>query len=125
MRADIGDSPVSDLDDDLRQGLREALEELEYFTSADVREKVLSQPIGRLRREDLDALALELGLSWLESWGDQRLADLPEADQEAILAHLQARDWFLDPQSLDQLLANPVRDLEDGRAPGPLGSPPT
>ena len=37
MRADIGDSPVSDLDDDLRQGLRESLEALEYFASADVR----------------------------------------------------------------------------------------
>ncbi|NIV33842.1 MAG: hypothetical protein GWN58_31665, partial [Anaerolineae bacterium] len=80
----------------LRQGLRQALEELEYFTSAEVRDRVLSQPIGRLRREDLDALALELGLSWLESKGDQRLADLPETDREAILAHLQARDWFLD-----------------------------
>jgi len=120
MGADIGDSPVSDLDDDLRQGLREALEALEYFASADVREKVLSQPIGRLRREDLDALALELGLSWLDGWGDQRLASLPEADQEAILAHLQARDWFLDPESLDQLLANPVRDLEAGVRQGLL-----
>ncbi len=114
MRAEIGNSPVSDLEDDLRQGLRQALEELEYFTSADVRERVLSQPIGRLRREDLDALALELGLGWLESQREQALADLPKTDQEAIMAHLQAGDWFLDPQSLDRLLANPVGDLEAG-----------
>jgi hypothetical protein len=110
----IGDSPVSDLDDELRQGLRQALEALDYFTSSDVREEVLAQPIGSLRREDLDALALEIGQSWLESWGDQRLADLPDADQVAVLAHLQARDWFLDRESLDRLLDNPVRDLEAG-----------
>ncbi|MFN2187005.1 MAG: hypothetical protein ACK2UU_23740, partial [Anaerolineae bacterium] len=108
----IGDSLVSDLDDDLRHGLREALEALEYFTSAEVREKVLAQPIGTLRREDLDALAQALGQSWLDGWGDQRLSDLPVAERDDILAHLQARDWFLDPQRLEKLQASPLGALE-------------
>ena len=109
---EIGDSLVADLDDDLRQGLREALEELEHFTSAEVREQVLAQPIGGLRRDDLDALARKLGLGWLERRGDRRLADLPQADQEAILAHLQAGKWFLNEQRLEQLLAGTLGDLE-------------
>jgi preprotein translocase subunit SecA len=108
----IGDSLVSDLDDDFRQGLREALEALEYFTSAEVREKVLAQPIGTLRREDLDALAQALGQSWLDGWGDRRLTYLPEAERDAILAHLQARDWFLDPQRMEKLQASPLGALE-------------
>ena len=110
----IGDSLVADLDDDLRQGLREALEALEYFTSAEMRERVLAQPIGSLRRDDLDALALALGLNWLDSLGDEQLADLPQADQDAILAHLQASDWFLDQQRLEQLLSSTLGELEAG-----------
>jgi preprotein translocase subunit SecA len=110
----IGDSLVADLDDELRQGLREALEELEYFTSGEVRERVLAQPIGSLRRDDLDALALALGLNWLGNWEERRLADLPQADQDAILAHLQANDWFLDQQRLEQLLSSTLGELESG-----------
>ncbi len=111
---EIADSLVADLDDGLRQGLREALEDLGYFASADVRERVLAQPIGDLRREDLDALAQDLGTGWLESRSDSCLADLPEADRDAIMTHLQTRDWFLDSERLDQLLANPVGDLQVG-----------
>ncbi len=109
---EIGDSLVADLDDDLRQGLREALESLEHFTSDAVREEVLAQPIGSLRREDLDALADALGLGWLDSQGDQRLSSLPGADREAILAHLQANDWFLDPQRHQELMASPLNGLD-------------
>jgi hypothetical protein len=100
------------LDDHLRQGLREALEALGYFESGQVRDMVLAQPLGNLRREDLQALAAEFGESQLETWSDRKLTELPAADQEAVLAHLQEHDWFLDRNQLDQLEAQPLRTLE-------------
>jgi hypothetical protein len=112
LRTEIGDSAVSGLDDALRQGLREALEALGYFESSEVRTQVLAQPLDDLRREDLDALAAEFGQVQMDAWHDRRLDELADADQQAILAHLQTRDWFLDRNRLDQLLAQPVRDLE-------------
>jgi preprotein translocase subunit SecA len=111
LQGEIGDRPVAELDDDLRQGLREALEDWGHFDSDEEREKVLGQPLGSLRREDLEALAVELGRAQLDAWADHRLGDLPLADQEAIHSHLQARDWFIDQARLKQLQARPVRDL--------------
>ncbi len=112
LRTEIGANAVSELDDSLRQGLREALEELGYFESSEVRTQVLAQPLGDLRREDLDALATELGQVQLDAWPDRRLNEFADADRQAILAHLQARDWFLDRNRLGQMQAQPVRDLE-------------
>jgi preprotein translocase subunit SecA len=112
LEQEIGDSAVSELDDDLRQGLREALEALGYFESDEARAQILSRPMGSLRREDLDALAGELGRALLERWGDRCLEDLPEADRGAILAHLQAGDWFVDRNRLDSLQGQRLGDLE-------------
>jgi preprotein translocase subunit SecA len=112
LDAEIGDSAISELDDDLRQGLREALEELGYFESHEVRAQVLRQPLGSLRREEQDALAIAFGQTQLDAWSDRRLADLPEADREAVLDHLQARDWFLDRNRLEWLQTQPLGALE-------------
>jgi preprotein translocase subunit SecA len=111
LSTEIGDHAVAELDDGLRQGLREALEALGYFESNQVRTQVLAQPLGDLRREDLDALAAEFGQLQMDAWLDRRLVELDDADRQAILAHLQARDWFLDRNRLDQILAQPVPDL--------------
>ena len=111
LSTEIGNTPVAELDDTLRQGLRESLEALGYFESSQVRTTVLAQPLGDLRREDLDALAVEFGQLQLDAWLDRRLDELVEAGRQAILAHLQAHDWFLDRNRLDQTLAQPVRDL--------------
>ncbi len=112
LEAEIGDRAISDLDDDFRQGLREALEALGHFESEQVRAELLAQPLGNLRREDLDALATQLGQARIDASSDLRLADLSKADQEATLAYLQARDWFLDQSRLDGLLGQPLRNLE-------------
>jgi hypothetical protein len=106
LAEEIGDQPVSELDDELRQGLREAVESAGYFESEQHRAGALSQPVEALRREDLEALADEL-------WGEKRLADLPLAEQQTVLAHLQAHDWFLDRERYDRLQEQRLRDLED------------
>jgi preprotein translocase subunit SecA len=64
-----------------------------------------------MRREDMEALGGELGQSQLNSWSDSRLLDLPAADQHAIIAHLQARDWFLDRARFEQMQTQPLREL--------------
>jgi hypothetical protein len=112
LREEIGDSPVADLDDELRQGLREALEELGYFESDQVKAQVLGLPLGNLRREELEALAVEFGQLQWELRVESRLSDLPAAERAAVLSHLQARDWFLDQARLAQLMAQPLRDLQ-------------
>jgi hypothetical protein len=112
LRTEIGARAVSELDDALRQGLREALEALGYFESSEVRTQVLAQPLGHLRREDLDALAADLGRVQVDAWSDRSLNDLADADRQAILAHLQAREWFLDRNRLAKLQTQTVRDLE-------------
>jgi preprotein translocase subunit SecA len=114
LEEEIGNSPVADLDDGLRQGLRAALEAMGYFESNEVREQVLGQALGNLRREDLDALAAEFGQSQLDTWAERRLSDLPQTDREATLSHLQSRDWFLDRTRVDQLQAERLRTLEAG-----------
>jgi preprotein translocase subunit SecA len=113
LRDEIGDRPVSELDDVLRQGLREALEALRYFESDQVQAELLSQTLGSLRREDLDPLATDLGQHQLAAWADRRLVDLPQEEHKAILAHLQARDWFVDRNRLGQLRSQPLRNLDD------------
>ena len=119
LEAEVGDQPVADLAEDLRQGLRDALETFGHFDLApdDARRvQLLRQPLGGLRREDQDALVAELGRAELAALaaGDPapRLADLPDAAlREAILAHLQAQDWFVDQARLEQAQRQPLRDL--------------
>ena len=110
----IGDSPVSDLDDDLRQGLREALEALGFFESAGLQEQVLSQPLGGFRREALDDLAVILGQTQLALRDDRALCDLSPAEQEGVISHLKAHDWFLDQGRFAQQQTQPLRNLEPG-----------
>ncbi|MGD9375113.1 MAG: hypothetical protein PVJ23_04990, partial [Anaerolineae bacterium] len=112
------DTPVSELEEDLRQGLREAVEAQGYFESEAIRSEVLAQPLGRLRREDLEALADELGNKQLDAWAGQRLRDLPDPEPEAVLAHLQAVDWFLDRDRLEQLYDQRLADLDSEMRPG-------
>jgi len=114
LRKEIGDTPVADLDEGLRQGLRQALESAGYFESQERQMEVLSRWLGELRREDLEALAGELGRSQLVAWAEQRLLDLPAADQEAILDHLQSQDWFVDEERRDRLWSQRLGELEPG-----------
>ncbi len=118
---EIGDRPVSDLDDNLRQALREALEAMGFFESDQVREQVLAQPLGTLRREDLETLATEFGRMLLDSWAGQRLSDLPAEERDAVLAHLQARDWFLDQKRLQRLQSLRLGDLDGSAGVFPNG----
>ena len=112
LQAEIGEHPVSDLGEELRQGLREALEDLGYFESEMVRADVLRRPLGGVRRDDQDALAVELGSNRLEVGSLGRLADLPGAEQQAVMSHLQTQDWFLDQSQRDRVLTMRLGDLE-------------
>jgi preprotein translocase subunit SecA len=112
LRQEIGDRPVSELSDELRQGLRESLEGAGYFHSDQVRAQVLGQRLGRFRREEVEGLSAELGAAWLGQNQGKRLLDLPEADREEILTHLQGRDWFLDEARFGRLQAQPLRELD-------------
>ena len=116
LENEIVSKPVSELNDDLRQGLREALETLDYFESAEVQAQVMAQPLGSLQREDLDGLALQFGRLRLEDWTDRTLNELVEADKVSVLAHLQANNWFLDRTRLDGLKARPLGELEASTA---------
>jgi preprotein translocase subunit SecA len=118
----IGETPVSELDGDLRQGLREAVEAQGYFESNEERARILSQPLGALRRVDLESLAVEFGQLQLEEWaglgshGQQNgaLRDLVPADRDAVLAHMQSRDLFLDQARLERLQGQRLQNLEPG-----------
>jgi preprotein translocase subunit SecA len=114
LEAEIGDEPVSELDDEMREGLREAVGAQGYFESDAQRSQVLSLPLSEIRRDDLDGLAHELGGVQLAAWAEQTLSDLPPEDREAVLAHLQARDWFQDREHLERLQAQRLRDLPSG-----------
>ncbi len=114
LGTEIGDSAVSELEDDLRQGLREALEELGYFESDEVRTRALNQPLGSLRREDLETLSVGFGMAQLDEWKDRTLGDLPADYRDEILTHLQAQDWFLDRNRLDEMLEQSIGSLEPG-----------
>ena len=120
---EIGDQPVSALDDNLRQGLREALEAMGFFESDEVREQVLAQPLGTLRREDLETLATEFGRMRLDAWTGQRLSDLPTEERDAVLAYLQARGWFLDQNRLQSLQSLRLGDLDGSAGVFPNGQP--
>ena len=111
LEAEIGGRPVSELDDDLRQGLRAAVEAQGYFESKEAQAQILGQPLGALPRADLEALAVEFGQARLNGLAERRLGDLPLADQEAVISHLEARDWFLDRARLEQMKSQKLRDL--------------
>jgi len=112
LEEEVLDTPVSELDETLRQGLREAVEVQGHFESEAVKAEATNQPLGSLRREDLTALASEFGNARLDTWGDRRLGELPEMEREDILAHLQASDWFLDHDRLNELRSQRLADLE-------------
>jgi preprotein translocase subunit SecA len=122
LDTEVGDRPVAELADDLRQGLRDTLETQGYFDQGETqaeRVQILNQPLASLRREDLEPLAAEFGQAQLRAWAGQetqdghlpRLSDLAVAEREAILAHLQSRDWFLDQGQLGQFQRLRVRDV--------------
>jgi hypothetical protein len=114
LRQEVGDEPVSEIGEELRHDLRQALEEMGYFTSETIREQMLARPLGSLGRDDVDALASVLGRDRLGEWADRRLVDLGQEEREGILAYLQAQDWFLDQGRLQQIKAAPVSALEPG-----------
>jgi preprotein translocase subunit SecA len=114
LKGEIGTSPVSELDEGLRQGLREALERLGYFVSDEVRNQVLAQPLADLRREDLETLASLIGRAKLDNWEGQCLADIPDQVRAEILSYLQAEGWFLDQKRLEGLQTRRLSDLESG-----------
>ncbi len=124
LDTEVGDRPVAELADDLRQGLRDVLETQGYFDQGETqaeRVQILNQPLAGLRREDLEPLTIEFGQAQLKAWAGQetrdghlpRLSDLGAAEREAILAHLQSRDWFLDQGQLGQFQKQRVRDVSD------------
>ncbi len=112
LRQEIGDRRVSELADELRQGLRESLESAGYFHSDEVRTRVLGQRLGQFRREEIEGVSAELGQAWLRDNQGKRLSDLPATEREEILAHLQARDWFLDEARFARLQTQPLRELD-------------
>jgi hypothetical protein len=112
LAGEVRDRPVSTLDEGLRQGLREAVEVQGFFESEEERARMLSQPLAELRREDLRALAFKFGQGRLRALADRSLNDLPGADRELALSHLQAHDWFLDQSRLDRLRNQRVADLD-------------
>ena len=115
LEQEIGHLPVAELDDSLRQALREALESMGFFESEEVRQLVLALRLGTIRREDLYATSAEFGHMQLDAWTGQSLSDLPAAQHEAVLKYLQSRDWFLDRERLKRLQAMCLGDL-DGKA---------
>jgi preprotein translocase subunit SecA len=112
LREEIGEQPVSEIDEELRHDLRQALEELGHFTSEAMREQILAQPLGSVGRDDLDALVLAFGREQLEGLAEKRIRDLPPSEREALLAHLQSRDWFLDRHRLQHIEATPASELD-------------
>jgi hypothetical protein len=116
LETEIGNNPVSELDDELRQGLREALEVQGFFESDEVQAQVMAKPLGSFRREELDGLATQFGRLRLNAWQDQRLSDLPQEEQDSLLDHLQASDWFLDQTQFDELKAQPLGQMEESTA---------
>lgn len=112
LELEIGDRAVSELDEEMRQDLREALEGLGYFDREDLRSQILHSPLGQLQRADLEELARELGRVRLNAWAERRLGDLAAADQQAVLALLQANGWLLDRNRLEKVQSQCLRDLE-------------
>ena len=84
---------------------------LGHFESREERERVLGRKLGELRREDLEALGTVLGESRLDEWAGRCLSELAEADQEDVLSHLQAHDWFLDRRRWEDLLDRPLEEV--------------
>ncbi len=111
LEAEIADQPVSELPEEVRQGLREALVHLGHFESHEERARLLSQKLGDLRREDLEALGSVLGQSALDGWAGERLGEIADADQKEILSHLQAHDWFFDRKRWEDILDRPLEEV--------------
>jgi preprotein translocase subunit SecA len=112
LATDLGEIPVADLAEDQRQTLRQALLDLGYFDSPALREQILAQPLGTLRREVLEGLAERLGERVLEAWGARSLAELPDDEREPVVAHLQAAGWFLDQDRRSALQGQRLADLD-------------
>ena len=112
LKNEIGEQAISDLDDDMRQALREAVEATGFFESAEERANILARPLGSLRREDLESLSQELGQAQWAQWKGRRLMDLPPQDRQATLDHLQRREWFLDRQRLEEMQAQSLGALD-------------
>ncbi len=114
LEADIGDEPISELDDEMREGLREAVGAQGYFESESQRSHVLALPLSEVRRSDVDGLSLELGRVQLDAWRRQTLDDLDPEQRGDVLGHLQARDWFQDRERLECLQTERLKDLPTG-----------
>jgi hypothetical protein len=112
LASEIGDQPVSELGDDLRRGLRESLEAIGHFESKEVEAELMSAPLANLRREEMEVLALGFGQAKLREWDGLPLRELPQAERESALEHLQAHGRFVDQRRLDRLLTQPLHSLE-------------
>jgi hypothetical protein len=95
---EIGNRPVSSLNEETRQALRAYLDDTGYFANREAVHQLAEQELATLRRADWQALAMAVGAEQVKAVEHRRLADIESDVRETILGHFRSRGWFLNEE---------------------------
>jgi len=112
LEQEIGEQRVADLEDNLKRGLQQYLEETGYFVDEERLARLDSQTLAEWRGE-LDGLALFLGQRQLRGMRGQRLGDLPPATQASILRHVREAGYVRDEKKYQAFQQQTLADLDE------------
>ena len=96
LLAEIGPQRVANLGEEMRQSIRQCLDELAVFHDARREQALLEETLGGLRVEDWRAVAQSWGLKLLEAWLNRPVREMPADLQEWVMRYMRGKGAFLD-----------------------------
>ncbi len=102
---------VSELGDDLRQGIEGYLHGTDYFLDGAKREKFVQCRLADVEGEIFEGLVESLSGDLAQEIMDRRVAELDESDRESLRAFLDSIGYFLDEDALARFEGGMLTDL--------------
>ncbi|MGQ9665954.1 MAG: preprotein translocase subunit SecA [Anaerolineae bacterium] len=96
LLAEIGSQRVANLGEEMRQSVRQCLDELAVFHDKGREQSLLEETLGSLRVEEWRAVAQSWGMKLLEAWQERVVEEMPADLQEWVMRYLHSRGAFLD-----------------------------
>ncbi|HNS52410.1 MAG TPA: hypothetical protein PKO09_14655 [Anaerolineae bacterium] len=110
MEARLLDTPVGELDAQLRSRIRNRLRERGDLEDAQARLAFMERPIGTWDRRAMEAIARAIGTRQIEAAREVPLSQLAENDRQAVLGYLRRQRRFVDEERVQRFLVHESLD---------------
>jgi preprotein translocase subunit SecA len=104
---------IDELPEEMRIGIREYLDEQQYFVDGERLAEFESAQAAELELEAYSTICRHLGQRIFAQVGDKRVRELPDGLREDVEAYLQSGDHFIDETKKEKFLQRRMADLDE------------